>query len=40
MFKFNIPRTERETCTTFPSFMLNKVKPTLKCRGFNRIVNL
>ena len=30
MFEFNIPKTEKETCTTFPSFMLNKVEPWLK----------
>lgn len=30
MFEFNIPKTEKETCTTFPSFMLNKVELWLK----------
>lgn len=33
MFEFNIPKTVKETCTTFPSFMLNKAKVTIYDRG-------
>lgn len=27
MLEFNIPKTEKETYTTFPSFMLTRVEP-------------
>lgn len=29
MLKFDIKKTEIETCTTFPSFMLNRLEPWL-----------
>lgn len=30
MLEFNIPKTEKETYTTFPSFMLTRVEPWLE----------
>ena len=30
MLEFNITRTEKESCTTFPTFMLQRVEPWLQ----------